>query len=91
MEDTLVKAQGWYRDPYRRHTARWFSDGTPTPLVRDGGVESRDDPPTTWFARLLEPVAESEGELLHTHDPRGRGSDSGVAAAWEFFVSTGGD
>ncbi len=38
-------AEGWYTDPYRRHEARWMSDGSPTKLVRDGGVESYDDPP----------------------------------------------
>jgi len=92
MADTLIKAQGWYRDPYRQHNARWFSDGNPTPLVRDDGVESRDEPPTTWFARRLEPVPETEGALLHTHDEfGGPRSDTGVDAAWEFFVSTGGD
>jgi hypothetical protein len=37
--------EGWYTDPYGRHEARWMSAGTPTKLVRDGGVESYDDPP----------------------------------------------
>ena len=37
--------EGWYTDPYGRHEARWFSDGTPTKLVRDRGVESYDKPP----------------------------------------------
>jgi hypothetical protein len=40
-----VKAQGWYRDPYRVHEDRYFSDGHPTKLVRDGGAESYDPPP----------------------------------------------
>jgi hypothetical protein len=39
--------EGWYTDPYGRHEARWLSDGVPTVLVRDGGVESHDDPPDT--------------------------------------------
>jgi hypothetical protein len=34
-----VKAQGWYRDPYSVHEDRYFSDGQPTKLVRDGGSE----------------------------------------------------
>jgi hypothetical protein len=38
-------AEGWYLDPYDRHEQRWFSAGTPTDLVRDGGVDSKDDPP----------------------------------------------
>ena len=37
--------EGWYSDPYGRHEARWMSDGRPTKLVRDDGVEAYDDPP----------------------------------------------
>jgi hypothetical protein len=40
-----MQAEGWYRDPYGRHGDRWFSDGRPTSLVRDRGIESRDEPP----------------------------------------------
>jgi hypothetical protein len=40
-----MRAQGWCRDPYGIHGERWYSDGEPTSLVRDGGVESRDAPP----------------------------------------------
>ena len=29
-----MNAEGWYVDPYGLHGARWFSDGTPTALVR---------------------------------------------------------
>lgn len=36
--------QGWYQDPFRRHEARYFSAGRPTRFVRDGNVESYDDP-----------------------------------------------
>jgi hypothetical protein len=32
-----MKAQGWCRDPYLVHEDRYFSDGQPTKLVRDGG------------------------------------------------------
>ena len=38
--------EGWHTDPYGRHDARWLSEGRPTKLVRDGEVESYDDPPT---------------------------------------------
>jgi len=38
-------AEGWYTDPFGRHEARWMSNGRPTELVRDDGVESHDDPP----------------------------------------------
>jgi hypothetical protein len=53
-----VRAEGWYYDPYEIHSDRWFSDGQPTKLVRDQGVESRDEPPP-WEPPLpLVPVAE---------------------------------
>jgi len=42
MEEGL---EGWYTDPFGRHEARWMSDGKPTKLVRDDGVEAYDDPP----------------------------------------------
>ena len=45
MADRSVAAEGWYRDPYGIHQDRWFSAGTPTALVRDRGVEGRDEPP----------------------------------------------
>jgi hypothetical protein len=45
VTDHPIAAEGWYRDPYRIHEDRWFSAGVPTPLVRDQGVEGRDDPP----------------------------------------------
>jgi hypothetical protein len=40
-----MRAQGWYRDPYGSHDERWFSDGEPTSLVCDDGIESHDAPP----------------------------------------------
>jgi hypothetical protein len=56
--------EGWYTDPYGRHEARWMSLGTPTALVRDGGVESQDPPPAT--PPTIEPVripAEAQGSV----------------------------
>jgi hypothetical protein len=41
-----MKAEGWYQVPYRKHEDRWYSDGTPTTLVRDAGVEAQDPPPS---------------------------------------------
>jgi hypothetical protein len=49
-----MNEEGWFKDPYRRHEARWMSDGTPTALVRDGGVESQDVPPDELIAGPLE-------------------------------------
>ena len=37
--------QGWFVDPFGLHDQRWFSQGTATPLVRDGNHESQDPPP----------------------------------------------
>ncbi|HXB46781.1 MAG TPA: hypothetical protein VNW50_03390 [Streptosporangiaceae bacterium] len=39
------RPQGWFLDPFGAHEARYFSDGSPTRLVRDSGVESYDEPP----------------------------------------------
>jgi len=42
-----AEIEGWYKDPFGKHAARWFSDGTPTALARDaGGVTSQDVPPS---------------------------------------------
>jgi len=61
-----MRAEGWYHDPFGLHAERWFSDDVPTNLVRDGGVESRDEPPARDYAR---PLVEST-----THGP-GNGFD----------------
>jgi hypothetical protein len=45
MADDGTRAEGWYRDPFGRNEGRWFSEGTPTALVRDGSVEVHDPPP----------------------------------------------
>jgi hypothetical protein len=39
------RPQGWFLDPFGAHEARYFSDGSPTRLVRDGETESYDEPP----------------------------------------------
>jgi hypothetical protein len=60
---------GWYRDPYRRHEDRYFSDGTPTKLVRDGASESFDPPPDEPLSGPPVPAARPIG--------RARGSGPG--------------
>jgi hypothetical protein len=57
-----LRAQGWYQDPYLVHEDRYFSAGTATKLVRDGGRESHDPPPE---------VSMPEGGLL----PAASGAD----------------
>ncbi len=42
----MAELQGWYVDPWLRHQARYFSNGQPTSLVRDGDHESTDPPPS---------------------------------------------
>lgn len=58
------RAEGWYTDPYGRHEARWMSDGTPTELVRDRGVESHDAPPDEEPSQTPELVAEAMDEAV---------------------------
>jgi len=49
-------AEGWYLDPFERHEQRWFSNGRPTSLVRDGVTTTSDDPPAaSWDGPLREP------------------------------------
>jgi hypothetical protein len=43
---TSGEPQGWYEDPFRLHEARYFSGGRPTKLVRNGDLESYDEPPS---------------------------------------------
>jgi hypothetical protein len=38
--------QGWCADPFQLHEERYFSSGRPTKLVRDGKLESYEDPPS---------------------------------------------
>ncbi len=88
MKFTNGTPQGWYLDPYGAHEARWFSAGSATALVRDGSSESTDAPPDFPFVGRLVPAPQPEGELLHAS---GGQEDQSVRAAWEIFVSTGGD
>jgi hypothetical protein len=55
-------AQGWYRDPFGIHEDRYFSDGRPTKLVRDGRAEAYDEPPGKPFAPADLVPAESQHE-----------------------------
>jgi hypothetical protein len=52
-------AEGWYRDPYGVHEARWISSGHPTGLVRDGHSEGQDDPPDREPTRPFVPVPDA--------------------------------
>jgi hypothetical protein len=47
---------GWFRDPYEEHEDRYFSQGFPTKLVRDHGVEAYDPPPDGFLPQTLIPA-----------------------------------
>jgi len=96
VHDTV---EGWYVDPFGTHAARWFSDGTPTALVRDqDGTESRDEPPSTTFEGDLEAVPEmaaSDGDDLLSADggdPDDQVFDpnAAVGGVWDVFGESGG-
>lgn len=64
-----TEQKGWYTDPWGRHEARWMSEGVPTRLVRDGNIESFDEPPdappSRAWARIADPrVVDGEGTAL---------------------------
>jgi hypothetical protein len=98
-EGDTMKAEGWYHDPYRLHEARWISDGAATALVRDGGVESQDPPPSTSFEGRLEPIepigedTPTDGEDLlraDNEDPGGIFDPNAAVAVWDTFGESGG-
>jgi hypothetical protein len=55
-----VNAEGWYVDPFGSHQARWFSDGTPTSLVRDNGHVGHDEPPSVPYEGTPTPLPDIE-------------------------------
>jgi hypothetical protein len=78
--------EGWYTDPYELHEARWMSQGTPTPLVRDGKVESQDPAPDGPFkvtpVRLGEDGSPSDIRRADEAE-RGVPAESPIDAAWD--------
>lgn len=88
-----MNAEGWYADPFGKHEGRWFSDGNPTVLVRDGSVESHDEPPGTEFDQPLIPAADTEGaegmDLLRADSDGNPGGVPGDGAFQAFGASGG--
>ena len=82
--------EGWYSDPYQLHEHRWFSDGAPTALVRDGGTTSQDPPPDTPFVEvpsLIEsPQSRGVDDLRRSGQTQGESVDP-VDAAWTYFTT----
>jgi hypothetical protein len=72
-----MRAQGWYPDPYESHDDRWFSDGKPTGLVRDKGIESCDEPPLEQPRGQLppDPATPDESERQQLPAPVNAGQD----------------
>ena len=64
MDETAP--EGWYTDPHGRHEPRWMSAGTPTRVVRDGEVESSDEPdeaPSVTPMRIVTEVGADAPDL----------------------------
>jgi len=89
-----MSEEGWYTDPYGLHEHRWFSDGSPTSLVRDRGETSKDPAPDTGYGeepKLVDaPPIHAEDELRRAGGDQEQSVDS-VDAAWTYFTrsSTG--
>jgi len=77
--------EGWYSDPYRVHEQRWFSDGTPTILVRDQGTTSKDPPPDGPYLEQPRLIESPPDRLRRTDDDAGASVDP-VDAAWTYFT-----
>ena len=87
--------EGWYTDPYARHEARWFSDGTPTKLVRDRNVESYDKPPDeepSQKAERIEPEVTATGgsDLIRADDAEAGGDMASLDEAMGSAAFEGG-
>ena len=50
-----MEINGWQPDPFGAHEERLFKQGKPTPLVRDDGIGSYDEPPGTPMSTLSAP------------------------------------
>jgi hypothetical protein len=86
--------EGWFTDPYAVHEARWLSDGRPTKLVRDGEVESYDEPPpgapSTVPERLEpDPSAANGSDLVRADDAEGADPASQGMEALDSFAQSG--
>ena len=70
-----MSEEGWYTDPYQVHEHRWFSDGSPTSLVRDKGKTSKDVPPDAAY--IEEPVMVQAPRSIAADDLRRAGEPGG--------------
>jgi hypothetical protein len=90
----VEREEDWYTDPFERHEARWMSDGTPTKLARDAGVESYDDPPdeepSHTPTRVQEEQAANGSDLLRAGDSEsgGQSLNERMAEAGQFGATS---
>ena len=91
-----MKEEGWYTDPFARHEARWMSDGKPSKLVRDNGVESQDPPPDEAYTHDPQPVESAElgspDDMRRADSAEAGGSfdpSKAAQAAWDAFPPAG--
>lgn len=75
-----MRAEGWYRDPYKIHVDRWFSDGVATELVRDGRTETHDPPPHTPYSG---PLVEAGSSVATDGDDLRRADDGGDTGTFD--------
>ena len=81
MEHDPHNAQNWCPDPFGMHEARWFSNGIPTALVRDGADEAQDPPPGSAFEYRFElPSIEPHDPPVERTHRRFRRRDSSIGA-----------
>ena len=83
-----MNAEGWFVDPFGTHEQRWFSDGAPTALVQDHGVDSTDAPPSPTFSGELVRPAVTEparrSDLVRADDVDAEVVDPGAGARAAF-------
>jgi hypothetical protein len=67
--------QGWFVDPFGIHEHRWFSQGRPTALVRDGRAEAQDPPPDRPIGGPLVPATPAARQTDRPSDDMLRAGD----------------
>jgi hypothetical protein len=93
---TDADQEGWFTDPFLVHEERWLSNGRPTKLVKDRGVESFDQPPDRPPTQTPTRI-EADATATGGSDPqRADGAQTGQVvdpsafkmAAWDSFGSS---
>ncbi len=76
---TATTEEGWFTDPFGLHDARWMSDGNPTKLVRDHGVESYDEVPVVPATQTPTRIEEDPDATAGTDLLRADSAEEGEA------------